>query len=226
MRKCKMTKYKTTTMLSLFVFIIISSAFLHTVPKDNDGPGCTGDECHVYKKDLLEAKVIEGLEVEVKINGVSSSRPLGFELVDSDGNVVDYINETRKNPFYLRAKKEGTYTVYAGYHKPEEFDSVIVEIKTVGVKDDDNSSSLYLYPISPNPAKDNITVKYNLELYDTASLTLYDIHLNKIKEYHINNLCFCKEYMSIDISNIPSGHYYLELNNGKDRFTRKLMITK
>jgi len=219
-----MSIYKIIIIVSLFVFVIIGSAMLYSVPKDNDGPGCTGDECHKYKPGIIETRVIEGLEVEVKLNGVSSSQPLGFELVDSDGNVVDHINETRKNPFYLRAKKEGRYTVYGGYHKPEEYDSTIVEIKTVGVNE--YSSSLYLFPISPNPAKDNIIVKYNMELFETASLTLYDGQANKLKEYYLNNLCYCKDFMNIDVSDIATGHYFIELNNGKDSFTRKLIIAK
>jgi len=221
-----MSKYKIMILMLLSSVLLIASALLHTKPKENDGPGCTGDECHTYKQGLIELKVIEGLEVEVTLVGVNSNEPKGYELVDSDGNVVDVVQETRKNPFYLRANKEGRYTVFVGYQKPEEYDSAVVEIKTVGVNHKEISSSVYISSIYPNPAKDLIRVKYNLELHDNAKLSIYDANGSCFYGTQINNFCYCKEYMDIDISELTAGHYYVELSNGKDTFTRKLIIAK
>lgn len=214
-------------LIAVFVILsIVFSADINSKPKENDGPGCTGDDCHTRKENIINARVFEGLELEVKVNGVSSSKALGYELVDSEGNVVDVIQETRKNPFYLRAEKEGDYIVYAGYQKPEEWDSVHVEIRTIGVNNENKNSSVYLYPIAPNPAKEHIRLRYSLDIYDNGTLTLYDSSGNKLKDYNFEHLCFFKESMLIDVSDFSSGHYYVELSNGKESFTRKLIITK
>lgn len=216
--------FKYIMAVSVFLLIIISS-HTNSKPKDNDGPGCTGDDCHTQKKDIIDIRLIDGLEVEVKVNGASSTKAIGYELVDGEGNVVDVIQETRENPYYLKADKEGDYIIYAGYHKPLVWDSVHITIRTVNVEND-YTSSLYLEPISPNPAKDKIRIKYSMELYDAANLIIYDNKGYIIREYEITHLCFCRETMEIDVSEFSSGHYYVELFNGKESFTRKLIITK
>ncbi len=121
-------------MAKSFFLLLVSSTVLwgytNLLPSLNGtSPGCSGGGCHSFSNGIVSVKVIDSVNVEVTISGVSSGKPVAGELVNSSGTVVDYINKTNSNPFILTANEPGDYIVNAGYKSPsKKWDSTSVKI--------------------------------------------------------------------------------------------------
>lgn len=74
---------------------------------------------------------------------------------------------------------------------------------------DENSYLLY-----PNPANNNITIRYNKELSGTPTIAVYSAIGNSVK--HINNIMFGSNTITFNVNGLPAGAYFVRLSNGND----------
>lgn len=89
---------------------------------------------------------------------------------------------------------------------------------------DPNSNSIIeptkenLFNVFPNPAKNNITVQCGNST--SAQITVSDI-TGKVVLLHQTNR---NQTNSINISHLNKGMYFISIVNGKETFTKKLMV--
>lgn len=110
--------------------------------------------------------------------------------------VDDMGNKTGGNSVYWPAKAQ---TPPAPSNKPESIEDELVNIK-----------------VFPNPTHDYVNLD-GLKNDVNYTFAVYNLHQNKIiKSGKLNS-------NSIDVSNIPSGDYMLELNNGKNIIRKRFL---
>jgi Secretion system C-terminal sorting domain/FG-GAP-like repeat len=85
-----------------------------------------------------------------------------------------------------------------------------------------NISSLNLN-IFPNPAKDNINIYFRSEIASTNSLIVKDAIGKEVSRFYIQTEIGDNNF-SINLSNIPSGLYYITLHQQTTISTQKLII--
>lgn len=85
-----------------------------------------------------------------------------------------------------------------------------------------NQSATSLFVLSPNPAKNNVQVKYYQSQLFNTSITVTDINGKRV--LNINLGYVQNGTKNIDISKLSSGTYVIQYNNGVEIKTEKLMI--
>lgn len=86
----------------------------------------------------------------------------------------------------------------------------VINQKTLGL----NEFNLHLFSIYPNPATNTIFIK----LEEQAAIVIYDLYGRKIKSFPKGN------YTTVDISNLPSGSYLIEVLIDDKREIKKMII--
>ena len=125
------------SLILFFVAGLFSLSFHLNKPAFNGtDPGCGGSGCHNLQEGVTTTSMLANLQIEVTVHGVSQGEPVGGELVNSSGTVVDVVEATSSNPFTLTAPGEGEYQVNAGFISPNGlWDSSKVTITVSDLED-------------------------------------------------------------------------------------------
>ena len=80
------------------------------------------------------------------------------------------------------------------------------------------------FTLYPNPAEvDNIQVSYSSEANGSLAVKVFDLTGRLVKQQE-NRLEVGEQTFSIDIASLAKGAYFIELNDGKRKGTRRLMV--
>ena len=82
------------------------------------------------------------------------------------------------------------------------------------------------YSIFPNPASDNLNIKFNLVQQETVSYKLTDPSGRIVKENSLGVLSAGERNESLDVTDLSSGVYYVVVTIGSNQSTEKIVITK
>ena len=117
---------KTTfTLLTIAISLLITSIHLPNLHSTDQAPATRVPDAHTFSDGDVTFAIIDPLNIEVTVSGTTSR--VGGELVDNNGNVVDFVNSTNSNPFILTAPEVGNYLINAGYDSPQKrWDSAAV----------------------------------------------------------------------------------------------------
>lgn len=102
--------------------------------------------------------------------------------------------------------------------------SKVALFNTIAVNaDNSGNDDLYLFP---NPANNEINIKYNIENTDLAIIEIFNLLGEKVVE--INNKVLLKgTYISnLDISSLPSGMYTCKMTTKNNKLIRRFIISK
>ena len=78
--------------------------------------------------------------------------------------------------------------------------------------------------IFPNPATDQLTIKFDLSIPEYFTLKMVDVRGATIKSFPAQN--YFNTTLPVDISNIPAGIYYLQINGEQLQVVKKLVIMR
>lgn len=222
------------TVISITVMLLYSS--LVSNPSSNgSAPGCDGSGCHTLEDGLVTVAQLNNLELEVTVHGVAAGKRVAGELVDMNGNVVSFNNETSNNPFILTAPQPGEYRVNAGFKNPSrKWDSVMVALNLAPIGDPHSTrpiSRFELFPNHPNPFNSETVVRFSLATATDLKLTIYNLNGQVVK--HLANERFSAGSHSLhwdgrdDRGNLSSsGVYFLEISDGVQRTMQKMILAK
>jgi hypothetical protein len=118
---------------------------------------------------------------------------------------------------------EQSLITFKFYEQGNESNNAIITFDTEFSAIDESglSNNLAAYP---NPASSNVTFSYNVENYNNANITIYNVLGKEIKKLNIDNKTGKK---SINTSDFSSGVYFYNLSvDGKIITTKKLIISK
>ena len=219
------------TLFSVLVTIFFSPLHFSEPGFNGPTPGCDGSGCHTQQPGIVSV-VANGLDVEITVMGSESGEPVAGELVDENGDVVDFINGTSGNPpdtvFTLTAPSEGTFLVNGGYKKPDrEWDSVSVVIALTGVGGTTEPMLTYkLYNNYPNPFNPSTKIKYSVAENTFVSLKIYDVAGSEVTTI-VNREQAAGEYeIYFNAADLTSGVYIYKLNAGSFVESKKMILLK
>lgn len=86
-----------------------------------------------------------------------------------------------------------------------------------------NDFSLENFTVFPNPSEGNFSVKFNIESSDMVSISLYDLRGRLIDQNTFNNISSSIFQHTMDYSAIQSGVYFIVVENGGKKATKKLI---
>ncbi len=160
--------------------------------------------------------------------------PKNYDLVlyDSDKNYI--ASSTRKGKLdefiVLDNLEAGTYYVYVYGYKNAYKDKKCYDLTVYNKTPDKNINNVDLYSdlsneknknsivIYPNPVTDIINIKgIASDLQKSTTVTIHDRNGNVVKTLQIN----IEETISINVSDLPSNHYFLQIQSKIYRFIKK-----
>lgn len=218
------------TVLMLTVTILISKPSFN-----GNSPGCGGGGCHSLQDGDVQINSINNLQVQIKVNNVSSGEKVAGELVDMNGNVVDVIDKTSSNPFTLTAPAPGTYRVNAGFKKPsKKWDSLMVDLGVTGIQDNGNEITprqFTLYPNHPNPFNSETILRFSLPRAQQVVLAIYDVNgrlIRRLADGAFEAGIHSVRWDGKDVfgNTVSSGIYIYEVIGDRIKAAGKMMFAK
>ena len=106
-----------------------------------------------------------------------------------------------------------------------EFDQIDL-IKKTGIQAPNNELNILNFQVYPNPLMVSSEVRYFLPENSNVSIKLYNLQGREYKTL-INTYQPAGKYaVSLNVQNIPSGDYFLQLNTKNHKATQKIIIAK
>ena len=120
----------------------------------------------------------------------------------------------------------GTYTVILTVTSADGCTSsstqeITVKDISTGLDDDEFDNQINIFP---NPATDQLTIKFDLSIPEYFTLKMVDVRGATIKSFPAQN--YFNTTLPVDISNIPAGIYYLQINGEQLQVVKKLVIMR
>ena len=78
--------------------------------------------------------------------------------------------------------------------------------------------------VFPNPAKNNVSVKFNLEKQTNVTISIVDVSGRKLIEIRENSFTNGTNEFSIDISDLNNGLYFVNIAANNENYTKRLVV--
>ena len=198
-------------------------------------PGCDGSGCHSLSDGAVTALPSGNLQIQIQVHGEESGSKVAGEIVDANGTVVDFIDNTSSNPFTLTAPAAGVYLVNAGFKNPSrKWDSTMVNLTTTGLTSDPTGKTrlrFELFPNHPNPFNNSTLIRFRLPNSGRVQVMIYDMNARIVRQFPAG-------YYSAGIHqvrwngkdnhgrSIASGIYLYQVKSGTYRMVRRMVLIK
>ena len=165
----------------------------------------------------------------------AAGRRVGAELVDRNGNIVDFKYSTDNKRLTLSAPQTGEYILNAGSGGHSlQWEPVKIRFNTTRINipvPTQTRSSFELYPNHPNPFNNETIIKFSLPHPANMDLMIFDAKSQMVRH-------LAHGYFSTGIHNFrwngkddqgrpsPSGVYLCEIKSGTHRLVRRLILSK
>ncbi len=93
-----------------------------------------------------------------------------------------------------------------------------------GIYNQKNDLSTVSFSMFPNPVNDVLNIEFNERINNNVSITITDISGAVIKQFEFNRIS--GKLLSLNVSNLHNGMYYLTVKANNDVCTKKLMYSK
>ncbi|MFI5135750.1 MAG: T9SS type A sorting domain-containing protein, partial [Chitinophagales bacterium] len=122
-----------------------------------------------------------------------------------------------------------TYCNIYDIQKSSEAESII----TVDVVDSipdiattvQNTSILDSYSVFPNPASENVVIKYSLSVSATINIEVDDVLGNKLLQTE-NEQPEGESHMSINVASLPAGIYMMKIQAGNEMVSQRIVVMR
>jgi hypothetical protein len=103
-------------------------------------------------------------------------------------------------------------------------DAELRSLESAGIKADKNNQlELNNLSISPNPSNGNIKLNFESTKEETVKINIFDMNGKKVFSEKVKN--FDGKYSnSIDLTNEKSGTYFVNISQGKEQVTKKVVL--
>ena len=136
-----------------------------------------------------------------------------FEIIFDTNAAIEYTDnnllESQSYIYRLRARNEDTETEY-----------VILEAKTTALLSNNSSVKEIGMKIFPNPTTETLIVTFEKDL--TGALSIYNLMGAKKEDYFLKQ----QSYIELSVKSWDSGNYILIFDNGIEKITGKITVSK
>jgi hypothetical protein len=221
--------------LTILLFVLSFYAFMSNPSFNGNSPGCAGGGCHSLQSGLISVTPLNNLQLQVTVSGVTAGKEVAGELVDSNDQVVHFINSTQNNPFILTAPQNGQYTINAGFKNPAlRWSSTTIYLSPTNLNiptPTNTSSTIELFPNHPNPFNLETVIRFSLPRPARVELEVYTVHGQLIKHLTSGHLPAGIHSLKWNGRNndglpVPSGVYLCQIKSGEQRLVRSMILSK
>jgi hypothetical protein len=221
--------------LGVLIIFIISIASFNNSSDPEVKPGCSGKGCHIRQGKIFQIKPLDNLQLEVHIKGVKSGEAVGGELLDKQNRIVDFINETSKNPFVLTAPDFGEYTINAGFKNPGltwDTDRILLRPTIINIPVPSRiKSDLAIYPNHPNPFSKETVIKFSLPKSAYVELLIFTEHgklVNQISGGWFKAGAYAIRWDGRNQDGLPcpSGMYLCTIRSDDNCIARRMVLAR
>jgi hypothetical protein len=141
---------------------------------------------------------------------------LGWPQQDKMGDYFDMISDESGAHLAWANTFNGEQDVYYAHITPS----------TTGIKNNPSNSGILLFESYPNPAKNNMAVRYQLAKDGFVKITIYDVSGREVNNL-VNEHQLTGQHVAIlDVSGMQEGIYYCTLRTSNGKATNKIMVLK
>jgi hypothetical protein len=80
--------------------------------------------------------------------------------------------------------------------------------------------------VFPNPASQSTRVNFTVEQFSRVVISVLDMEGKLVKKFDRGQLMTGNHFADIDLTNIPQGNYFVQINSNSKTQASKLTITK
>lgn len=130
------------------------------------------------------------------------------------------------NPIHTFPAGGGTFTIQLAVTNGcgTDVSTQVITITPIGI--DEKNAQAFGVSLFPNPTSDRVNINVNMEEANRLSIDVYDYtgkHLERIID---ENRPGGFQYIWYSTQNLSSGMYYIEIQSGDKRMTKKLIVNK
>ena len=137
-------------------------------------------------------------------SGGTSTTEYGYRIIDGNGNTV-------------------VEDVEASFNFGSATSNAVRTENTLNVNEASINSSLSLYP---NPTNDNLNVAFQLKNADNISIDIYNLVGQLVSSKDFGTISSGYTLKTLDVSNLSSGFYMVNINTSDARIVRKITVSK
>jgi PKD repeat protein len=137
-----------------------------------------------------------------------------YQWIDDQGNPISGATDTIYIPWVV-----GNYAVEIGLLNNCTNQSAYYNVAQIGLNEFTMQNGIGLYP---NPARSEITLQFALSASADVVVSILDVTGRTIKQLK-NNFDVGNTELQVDISELPAGAYFVQVNDGKQSTQRKFV---
>ncbi len=209
--------------------------FIHQPEYRVNQEGCAGSGCHIQKKGLFSLHKMANLKVSVRAHGIARQAPVGAQLLDARGRIIDYQEPGYSREISLNAPQPGHYRVLIGYKLDQPYwDSLSVTLtpSIINIPSSRYGTATFkLFPIHPRKVRQAAVLQFILPEKRQVEVGVYTPVGKKIgtifsgflaKGIHEIYWKARDQYLHP----LEPGQYLIELRAGRDRQVQSLLVVQ
>lgn len=154
----------------------------------------------------------------------------------ADGQYITYNNDSARflgslRPDSISLANYVGQTIYIGFVADSHddnllyLDDIMVYSPTVdAIKE--NYANNFNMQVFPNPASQTARVNFSVEQYSRVFISILDMEGKLVKKFDKGQLMTGNHFADLDLTNIPQGNYFVQINSNYKTQASKLTITK
>jgi hypothetical protein len=194
---------------------------------------CAGSGCHFYLPGFIRMENLENLKIKVIPEFKVNHAAISAELLNEQGQIVDFQKTTYKKEFILNAPRPGKYKILVGYQLSKPYwDSLSTEINssTINIPTSRYSTSTFdFFPVHPNSIREGAVLRFILPRDSEVEIFLYTASGKPVKQIFKGNLSegmhgICWEATDDLHRALPPGRYLCELRCGQKKLVQRVFV--
>ena len=90
----------------------------------------------------------------------------------------------------------------------------------------ENYANNFNMQVFPNPATQSTRVNFAVEQFSRVIISILDMEGKLVKKFDRGQLMTGNHFADIDLTNIPQGNYFVQINSNSKTQASKLTVTK
>lgn len=223
----------------MFTLIFFCSLLVLALVKNNNYKsnenGCAGSNCHNYLPGFIRLENQENLRLKVLPDFKVKNTAISAELLNEQGQIVDFQETTYQKQFVLNAPRPGRYKVLVGYQMSRLYwDSLTVDLTNsiISIPTSRYGASTFdFFPVHPRAVQDSAVLRFILPHDSEVEILLYTTAGKLVQQIFKGNLGAGIHELGWEAKDdlrhdLPAGKYLCELRSGSKKLVRPVYVQR
>lgn len=219
----------------IFFCSILVLAFVKNSNYKSNENGCAGSNCHNYLPGFIRLENQENLKLKVLPDFKVKNTAISAELLNDQGQIVDFQETTYQKQFVLNAPRPGRYQVLVGYQMSRLYwDSLTIDItnSTISIPTSRYGASTFNFlPVHPRMVQDSAVLRFILPHDSEVEILLYTAAGKLVRRILRENLSAGMHELGWEAKDdlrrgLPAGKYLCELRSGRKKLVQPVYVKR